>query len=1152
MVNFTVDEIRAMMDKKRNIRNMSVIAHVDHGKSTLTDSLVSKAGIIAGAKAGETRFTDTRKDEQERCITIKSTAISMFFELDDKDLVFITNPDQREKDEKGFLINLIDSPGHVDFSSEVTAALRVTDGALVVVDCVSGVCVQTETVLRQAIAERIKPILFMNKMDRALLELQLEAEELYQTFQRIVENVNVIIATYSDDSGPMGEVRVDPSKGSVGFGSGLHGWAFTLKQFAEMYSEKFKIDVVKLMNRLWGENFFSPTTKKWAKQKENDNKRSFCMYVLDPIYKIFDCIMNYKKEETEKLLSKLGVTLKHEDKDKDGKPLLKVVMRTWLPAGEALLQMIAIHLPSPVVAQKYRMEMLYEGPHDDEAALAVKGCDPNGPLMMYVSKMVPTSDKGRFYAFGRVFSGKVATGMKARIMGPNYTPGKKEDLYEKAIQRTILMMGRYVEAIEDVPSGNICGLVGVDQFLVKTGTITTYKDAHNMKVMKFSVSPVVRVAVEPKNPADLPKLVEGLKRLAKSDPMVQCIIEESGEHIIAGAGELHLEICLKDLEEDHACIPIKKSDPVVSYRESVSEESNQMCLSKSPNKHNRLFMKACPMPDGLAEDIDNGDVNSRDDFKVRARYLSEKYDYDVTEARKIWCFGPDGTGPNILVDCTKGVQYLNEIKDSVVAGFQWAAKEGVLAEENLRAVRFNIFDVTLHADAIHRGGGQIIPTTRRCLYACLLTAAPRIMEPVYLCEIQCPEVAVGGIYGVLNRRRGHVFEEAQVAGTPMFVVKAYLPVNESFGFTADLRSNTGGQAFPQCVFDHWQIFPGDPTEPSSKTYTIVQVIEVVWYYYLVLIKWYPIECGNRDQCTKILLIADPQIIGLRQEFLHFLTPLTIWDSDRYLSKTYSHAFKFTEPNVVIFLGDLFDEGSTATDEEFKIYLERFFTIFPKSNITYIWIPGDNDIGGEFTDFITANKIQRFNKGFAQDDIVVYKNIRFLKVNRLTHQMPTAKNLTTTNFTNIILSHINILPLPTLFVDKVLDEFRPKVLFTAHTHKATIVTTKEESRNDRLITPVNDHATELYRYDLNQQNIIEAVVPTCSYRMGTSKIGYGFAVLESNILTYTVLWTPSRFLQLIIYGVCCILLLFYLLCSNCKRKQSKMVQYSRLESVANVC
>lgn len=321
MVNFTVDEIRSMMDRKRNIRNMSVIAHVDHGKSTLTDSLVSKAGIIAGAKAGETRFTDTRKDEQERCITIKSTAISMFFELEDQDLVFITNPDQRDKDCKGFLINLIDSPGHVDFSSEVTAALRVTDGALVVVDCVSGVCVQTETVLRQAIAERIKPVLFMNKMDRALLELQLDAEDLYQTFQRIVENVNVIIATYNDDGGPMGEVRVDPSKGSVGFGSGLHGWAFTLKQFAEMYAAMFKIDVVKLMNRLWGENFFNAKTKKWAKVKDDDNKRSFVMYVLDPIYKVFDAIMNYKADEIPKLLEKIKVTLKHEDKDKDGNHL---------------------------------------------------------------------------------------------------------------------------------------------------------------------------------------------------------------------------------------------------------------------------------------------------------------------------------------------------------------------------------------------------------------------------------------------------------------------------------------------------------------------------------------------------------------------------------------------------------------------------------------------------------------------------------------------------------------------------------------------------------------------------------------------------------------------------------------------------------------
>merc|ERR1712168_450703 len=411
--------------------------------------------------------------------------------------------------------------------------------------------------LRQAIAERIRPVLFMNKMDRALLELQLGQEELFQTFQRIVENVNVIVATYADDDGPMGVVRVDVNNGSVGFGSGLHGWAFTLKQFAEMYAAKFGVDTDKMMKKLWGESFFKPKTKKWSKEKADDNKRSFCMYVLDPIYMVFDAIMNFKKEQTEKLLGKLTTAtgklvkdvLKTEEKEMEGKPLMKCVMRNWLSAGEAMFQMIVIHLPSPVTAQKYRAELLYEGPPDDEACMAIKACDPNGPLMMYVSKMVPTSDKGRFYAFGRVFAGKVATGQKCRIMGPNYVPGKKDDLYEKSIQRTILMMGGRVEAIEDVPAGNICGLVGVDQFLVKTGTLTTYKEAHNMKVMKFSVSPVVRVAVEAKNPADLPKLVEGLKRLAKSDP-------------------------------------------VVSYRETVSEESSIMCLSKSPNKHNRLFMKA--------------------------------------------------------------------------------------------------------------------------------------------------------------------------------------------------------------------------------------------------------------------------------------------------------------------------------------------------------------------------------------------------------------------------------------------------------------------------------------------------------------------------------------------------------------------------------
>jgi elongation factor 2 len=297
---------------------------------------------------------------------------------------------------------------------------------------------------------------------------------------------------------------------------------------------------------------------------------------------------------------------------------------------------------------------------------------------------------------------------------------------------------------------------------------------------------------------------------------VQCTIEESGEHIVAGAGELHLEICLKDLQEDFmGGADIKVSDPVVSYRETVVEESNQTCLSKSPNKHNRLYAVAQPLDEELCKEIDSGEISARDDFKARGRVLSEKYEWDVNEARKIWCFGPDTTGPNMVVDCTKAVQYLNEIKEHVVAGFQWCSKEGVLADENLRGIRFNIMDVTLHADSIHRGAGQIMPAARRVFMACCLTAQPRLLEPVYLVDITCPEAAVGGIYGVLNRRRGHVAEEMQRPGTPIFQVKAYLPVGESFGFTADLRSHTGGQAFPQCVFDHWQVLPGDPLVPGK-------------------------------------------------------------------------------------------------------------------------------------------------------------------------------------------------------------------------------------------------------------------------------------------------------------------------------------------------
>jgi len=836
MVNFTVDQMRAIMDLKHNIRSMSVIAHVDHGKTTLTDSLVQKAGIISSKAAGGARYTDTRADEAERGITIKSTGISMFFEYDIKagEVAELSKEESEAAaaameasqeasgsnvkiTENSYLINLIDSPGHVDFSSEVTAALRVTDGALVVVDTIDGVCVQTETVLRQAIGERVRPVLMVNKVDRALLELQLPAEELYQAFCRSIESVNVIVAMYNDEA--LGDVQVDPTKGTVAFGSGLHQWAFTLKRFAKTYGAKFGVPEEKMMSKLWGDWYFDAKRKVWTTSDKNGTlERAFCQFIASPITNLFEAIMQEKHGKVNKMLKAIGVELKGEEKELKGKQLLKRVMQKWLPAGDTVLEMIVLHLPSPAKAQAYRVDTLYEGPLDDKTATAIRTCDTSdgAPLCMYVSKMVPTSDKGRFYAFGRVFSGKIATGQKVRIMGPNYKPGKKTELWVKNIQRTVIMMGRYTEQVADVPAGNTCALVGVDQYLLKSGTICTEDDAHTIKTMKFSVSPVVRCAVEPKNSADLPKLVEGMKRLAKSDPMVLCYTEESGEHIIAASGELHLEICLQDLQNDFMGTEVKVSDPVVSFRETCEGKSSETCLAKSANKHNRLYVEGDTIGPELALAIDNGDIAPGVDAKTQGRKLADEFGWDVSEARKIWAFGPEGTGPNLFVDTTKGVNYLLEIKESVVGGFAWASQNGPMCEEQMRGCRFNLMDVVLHADAIHRGMGQIMPTARRVCFSSLLTAEPNLLEPVYLCNISVPQDAMGNVYGVLTQRRGHVFSEEQRPGTPQMTLLAYLPVMESFGFTADLRSNTGGKAFPQCSFDHWEPMTGDPYTDGNK------------------------------------------------------------------------------------------------------------------------------------------------------------------------------------------------------------------------------------------------------------------------------------------------------------------------------------------------
>jgi elongation factor 2 len=828
MAHFTVEQIYATLNNKRhNIRHVSVIAHVDHGKATLTNALATAAGVTARRTSAS-----AAPDEPHGARPSPARGGAMLHHALRDDVEIASGVESRD-----FLINLIDSPGEyvVDsLSASISSALRVSDGALYVVDCVEGLCVSSSsTPLGRALNELVRPVLVINKMDRALLELQLDPEELYRTFVRAIDSFNAIASSCVYHDTALGDVQAQPERGGVAFASGLHGWGFTLRTFARMYAIKFGVPQEKLMARLWGESYWDPTARRWNRSGFTEEgkplPRAFCQFVLRPIYALFDHVMTGELDKVDKMLGSLGLSILENNQRRPGlvgKPLLVRVMQKFLPIADALLEMVVLHLPSPVAAQRYRVDVLYEGPLDDEAATAIRNCDPDGPLMIYVSRMIPAASdgaddaqRGRLYALGRVFSGRVATGQRVRIMSPKHQLGRPDLFVDKLIQRMQMVMVATAEgpppAIDDCPCGNLIGLIGIDPYLFRSGTITTSETAHSLRDIKFSVSPVVRVTVEPTNPADLPHLVRALKRLARSDPCVRCDFEESGQHVVAGSSELHLEICLIDLRDYFADsdIKLRTGEPVVSLRETVTARSDRACMAKSPNGHNRLYLAAKPLADGLSEAIEYGEITlDLNSAKTRLRELTETYDWDVSEARKIWCFGPETAGPNALVNATDyGQQQLNEIKDSFTAAFQWATKEGVLCGESMRGIQFNIHDAVLHADAIHRGGGQIIPTARRVIYACELTSEPRIMEPVYLVELrQCTDALTSAIFAVLFKRRGHVI--AQDAREQ--VVKAYLPVAESFGFTTEIRYVTRCQVTPECVFDHWQVVPGDPTVPG--------------------------------------------------------------------------------------------------------------------------------------------------------------------------------------------------------------------------------------------------------------------------------------------------------------------------------------------------
>ncbi|KAF6992916.1 hypothetical protein CFC21_009869 [Triticum aestivum] len=825
---FSAAELCEAMDKKDNIRNVSIVGHLSHGKSTLADSLIAAAGIIGQEGAVDARMTDTRADEAERGISIKSTGISLLYEMQDESLKAYKG----ERDGNRFLMNLIDSPGHVDFSAEVTAALRITDGAMVIVDCIEGVCVQTETVLRQALGEMVRPVLCLNKMDQLFPGLQgegvkreLDGEQVYQILNNVIQNASDIVSACGNGTPHLGDVQFYPDKGNVAFSAGIHDWAFTLPTFAKICAPILGMEESQMVTKLWGDNFYNHVTKKWTNVKTGSKacQRGFVTFCYNTIEKVIQACMDNQKDELWRMLHKFGVSINDDDKNLSGVALVKRVMQTWLPASSALFEMMIFHLPSPLKAQEYRVENLYEGPLDDIYAEAIRKCDPEGPLMMYVSKMIPASDVGGFFAFGRVFSGKVETGMKVRIMGPSYVSGMKRDLYVKRVERTVIWMGRDQDGVGYASCGNLVGMVGLDECIIKGATLTSQEevDACPIRAMKFSVSPVMYVTVECKPLSDIPKFTQGMKRLEKSDLVVFCSQVGQRTYTVAGAGELHLEICLNDLRGcflDGAQVEV--SGPMVCLCETVLDKSCNV-QSKSRNGHNSLTMVACPLDEKLVQAIDDGLLGPCTDHKVRSKILGES-GWDVSLSDKILCFGPNNRGPNIVLDMCKGRSDLNLLKETLVECFQMASVEGALIAERMRGICFEIHDVVQHtSEKFSHTKNQLIPMIKEAINDCQLKANPRLLEPVYMVEIQAPESALEIIYGILNQKMSHVFQHFQREGTQLFILRSYLNVGESFGFAEDFRAATSGEVTPQCVLDHWDTLSSDPLMRNSLSWGMV-------------------------------------------------------------------------------------------------------------------------------------------------------------------------------------------------------------------------------------------------------------------------------------------------------------------------------------------
>ncbi len=696
----TQDIIR-IVGNKDQIRNFGVIAHVDHGKTTMSDSLLAASGIISPSVAGQALALDSMKLEQNRQMTIRGANVTLFYESEGKE----------------YVINMIDTPGHIDFTGRVTRALRAIDGVVVVSDSVEGIMTQTETVTRQALEERVRPVLYINKIDRLVKELRLNPAEMQKWLSNIIAEFNRLIDIYAEPE--QKEVwKVSIQGNSVAFGSAKDRWGFNYK-VAQKKAVSFK--------------------------------------------DVYDAYTSSDPNAIKTLAERA-------------------------PLHEAVLGMVVQHHPPPHVAQKYRIPKIWPGDLDSEIGKSLLSCDESGPVTMMVTTINVDPQAGRV-ATGRLFSGTIKDGDEIRLIDAKRL-GK--------VQSVNIYMGNTREVVNMLPAGNIPALLGLD-YAVAGETISTVKSIPAFESIKYVSEPVVTIAVEPKHPKDLPKLVEALRRITVEDPnLIVKINEETGETLMAGMGVLHLEIATSLLQE--AGLDITTTQPLINYRETIRSKAGPI-MSKSPNKHNKIFMRVEPLDENIVDLIRSGHVKEDMDKKEMAKILREK-GWPADEARSVAALDVSG---NILLDETKGVQFIQESMDSIKSGFDDVLHSGPIAHESVRGVKFVLHHFVPHEDPAHRGLAQLMPATRRAMLGSILIADPVLLEPLLGIEIKCPQEQIGVVAGILSGKRGKLLNVEQKG--VISIIQGEVPASETFDLSEVMRGGTAGKAMWNTYFKTWQPVP---------------------------------------------------------------------------------------------------------------------------------------------------------------------------------------------------------------------------------------------------------------------------------------------------------------------------------------------------------